>query len=249
MCGARSASTFARGLLFILALGAIPAFVSADNECPPILPADVIPITAPWLCRDGTAEGGELSVCREYINKRHIYLVVFRGGTSPKAVYERARTNQQYGDGLQKKVGSNKRDCAMERPSGVPAGAIYRGTGVCKDEQGRPLPCSLFEYAGAREPEAMRYFIYYDPDGSGVRHIDALSAGRNEHAIEAELAFQLGQALRGTVCCSNRAKFYLTHAAALFPDDGAYRAALAAIRGDDAEALMAAFSRMLEQSR
>jgi len=237
---------------FVVLRGAGRHVRDCGTVCPSSLPADVIAISAPRLCRAGVAEGGELFVCREYINNRHIYQVVYRGGTSPKAVYERVRTDQHLGEVAQERTRRNNRDCNMERPSGVPAGATYRGTGVCKDEQGRPLPCSLFEHAGAREPEAIRYFIYYEPDGSGVRHIDALSAGRNEHAIEAELAFQLGQALSSTVCCGNRAKFYLGHAAALFPDDGAYRAALIASRGDDAKALnalMAAFSRMLEQSR
>jgi len=148
--------------------------------------------------------------------------------------------------GVRRYIG--KRHCNMERPLGVPAAATYRGTGVCEDEQGRPLPCSLYEHAGARQPEALRYFVYYEPDGSGIRQVDAVSAGQNEHMLEAELAFQLGQSLANRVCCRDRARAYLAHASALYPDDGAYRAALLAQQGERATSqrdLLAAFSRTL----
>jgi len=88
------------------------------------------------------------------------------------------------------------------------------------------LPCSLFEHAGARDPEAKRYFVYYDPNGRGVRQIDTVSAGRNVHVLEAELAYQLGQALAATGCCRDRAREYAAHAADLFPDDSTYHTAL-----------------------
>jgi hypothetical protein len=237
-----------------LALGGTATVVSADNVCPTILPADVVAVSEPRLCRDGAAEGNELSICREYRNERHIYLVVFRGGVSPKAVYEHVRTDQRPDMIAQ---GTARRDlgdrtCKLETPLGVPTGATYSGTGVCEDEQGRPLLCSLFEHAGAREPEAMRYFVYYEPDGSGIRRIDAVSAGTNEHMLEAELAYHLGQALATSVCCRDQAHAYLAHAAALFPDDGAYHAALTAQLGErdtSQDSISAAFSRMLEQSR
>jgi hypothetical protein len=146
-------------------------------------------------------------------------------------VYEHDETTGWAGDtlppGTRRNVG--RRRCNLERPLGVPAGAAYRGTGVCEDERDRPLPCSLFEHAAARQPEALRYFVYYVPDGRGVRRIDAVSAGRNEHALEAELAFQIGRALQQAGCCRDRAEAYLLHAAALFPDDEIYRAAVAAV--------------------
>jgi hypothetical protein len=247
---ATSRKLFAFSLLFAVVLVSYPAIAAAGNACPTILPADVKAISEPRLCRVGAKSDG-FSVCREYSNDRYIYQLVFRGGTSPKVVYELTRTGRHTSETVQESTRRNigKRECSMERPSPVPAGAIYRGTGVCDDEQGRPLPCSLFEHTGARVPEAMRYFVFYEPDGSGVRHIDAQSAGRNEHALEAELAFQLGQALSKDVCCSNFAKSYLAHAATLFPDDDTYRAAMIAALVNDSKVhsvLMASFVRMLE---
>jgi hypothetical protein len=243
-----------RGLLFAAALGATPVAMAAGNGCPSILPADAIAIGAPRLCRAGAADGGELSVCREYSDERNVYQVVFRGGPSPKAVYERAvavaRPDANAAQTTRHVVGEQR--CDLEPPPGVPAGATHLGTGVCEDENGRALPCSLFEHAGAREPEAMRYFVYYEPDGDGVRRVDVLSAGRNEHVLEAELAFQLGQALASASCCGDQARAYLAHAAALFPDDGMYRAALTVQLGGRTATQntpMAEFSRMLEQSR
>lgn len=250
---ATSRSTFTCGLLLTVTLCTTPVFVAADNACPSILPTDVSVISEPRLCRTGFAEGGKFSVCHEYGNDRRLYQVVFRGGTAPKAVYERVRADRHRDKFAQVITRRNfgDRACNLQPPPSVPTGATYRGTGVCEDEQGRPLPCSLFEHAGARQPEAMRYFVYYAPDGSGIRRIDALPAGHNEHALEAELAFHLGQALSRTVCCGNRAKSYLAHAAALFPDDGTYRAAVIALLGDDIKAQstpMAAFRRMLDSS-
>lgn len=242
-----------RAFLFVAALVTASTSLAAGNDCPAILPEAANAISGPRLCQSA-AGNGEFSVCREYRDDRTTYQVVFRGGTSPLAVYERAGASLPSGvsapEETRRAVGNRR--CDLERPQGVPAAAVYRGTGVCEDEQGRPLPCSVFEHAGAREPEALRYFVYYEPNGSGIHRIDAVSAGPNERMLEAEMAFQLGQSLTKSNCCRDRAQVYLAHAVALFPDDGAYRAALIAQQGERAgtqHTPMAAFSRMLEQSR
>ena len=223
---ATTSNLFVRTFLLVAALVAAATSLAAGNDCPAILPAAASAIDEPRLCRAN--DDDSVFVCRTYRDGRRVYQVLFRGGTSPVAVYEHAGMDRHRGEtvlqGTRRNIG--KRHCNLERPLDVPAGAAYRGTGVCKDEQGRPLPCSLYEHAGARQPETMRYFVYYEPDGSGMRRVDALPAGNNEHVLEAELAFQLGQALSRNVCCSSRALAYLTHAAALFPDDDTYRAAM-----------------------
>jgi hypothetical protein len=230
-------------------LGALLGFAGVAalaDDCGGILPRGATATTGLYLCGDGTAARDERYACRDYRTGETAFRVLFRGGTAPSQAYEFAPS-----DATPTRLAVAGRRCEQARPAGVPATAQYRGTGVCADEHGRPLPCSLFEHAGAREPEAMRYFVYYDPDGSGIRCIDALAAGRNEHALDAELAFQLGQALSRTGCCGNHAKSYLAYASALFPDDGTYRAAMIALRGDDSKAqsaLMAAFRRMLDSS-
>ncbi len=236
-----------RALLIAVALTAASASLAAGNDCPAILPEAASAISEPRLCRSGVAGDGGFSVCREYRDDRQTYQLVFRGGTSPLTVNESAGAGAT--EGTPRVVGNRR--CNLERPQGVPAAARYRGTGVCADEQGRPLPCSVFEHAGARQPDAMRYFVYYEPDGSGVRRIDAVPDGPNERMLEAEMAFQLGQSLVNSGCCRNRAQAYLAHAAALYPDDGTYRAAVIALRGHDIMAQgmpMAAFRRLLGSS-
>jgi hypothetical protein len=67
--------------------------------------------------------------------------------------------------------------------------------------------------------------VYYAPDGTGVRNVDVIVAGRNERVIEAELAFQMGIQLLDSSCCRDQAQAYLAHAHGIFPDDHTYRVA------------------------
>jgi hypothetical protein len=235
-------------------LGMMSATAVANNDCPAILPMDAVAISMPRLCQHASMGRNEHAVCREYSDDQRIYQVVFRGGASPAAVYEltSAYTQDEATAPNVTPLRIGKRSCDLERPQGVPGAATYRGTGICQDEQGQPLPCSLFEHAGARQPEAMRYFVYYEPGGGGIRRIDTVSAGPNERMLEAEMAFQLGQALANSICCRERSRAYLARAAALFPDDGTYRAALTAQAGDrflSYGSPLTSFRRMLEQSQ
>lgn len=215
--------TFA--LLFgVVCVATSAAMERSRSDCPAVLPADAVAISAPRLCRTDDTGHGHFAVCREYSDDQKLYQLVFRGGTAPHAAYViRAADGVALRDALQH---SNNPPCDLERPAGVPAKAFYRGTGVCEDEQSRPLPCSLFEHSSAREPEARRYFVYYDPHGRGVRQVDSVPAGRNTRALEAELAYQLGQALSASGCCAGQARAYAAYAAALYPGDLTYRAAL-----------------------
>ncbi|UCH52400.1 MAG: hypothetical protein JSW09_07160 [Pseudomonadota bacterium] len=195
-----------------------------------VLPDSARPIDELHLCQAADVASDATYACLHYRAGGQLFLALFKGGTVPKAVYALASvgtTGTSNPTGRALPVGKQGFD--LERPQGVPPQAVYRGTGVCQDEAGAELPCSVFEHAAARQPEAMRYFVYYAPDGSGVRQIDTLPAGRNERALEAELAFQLGQALAGKECCRAQARAYMTLAASLFPDDPIYRAALQAL--------------------
>jgi len=219
-------ATFA--LLFGMVCAAASAMERNRSDCPAILPADAVAISEPRLCRIDETGHDNAAVCREYSDDRQLYQLVFRGGTTPHAVsviHANGSTPVAMAGNDTSSLAGNPQ-CNLERPAGVPANAAYRGTGVCEDEHGQPLPCSLFEHTSAREPEAKRYFVYYHPDGRGVRQIDIVSAGRNTYALEAELAHQLGQALSATGCCREQALQYAAYAAALFPDDMTYRAAL-----------------------
>lgn len=210
------------GLAIVLmtALGVFAPETGA-NDCPAILPTSAGAVGEPRLCQVGEGKSDRLFVCRDYRDSDRHYRVLFRGGPVPKQIHELARH-----DSIPTRHAVAGRRCDLARPAGVSATASYRGTGVCQDEHGRPLPCGLFEHAAARQPEAMRYFVFYEPDGSGVRHVEALIAGRNEHALTAELAYQIGRALAGGGCCRDEARAYVAHAVALFPDEPSYRAAL-----------------------
>jgi hypothetical protein len=200
------------------ALG-VAAAVATAADCAALLPRGAVPASDIYLC---PVAGGEPQACRDYRSGERRFRVQFGGGRTPRRVAEigtHARAAAPADIAVQR--------CELARPAQVPDAAQFRGTGVCEDEDGRPVPCSLFEHAAAREPRALRYFVYYEPAG-GVRRIDAVDAGRNEHAFEAELAFHLGQSLAARGCCRAEARPYVAHAAALFPADPVYRAALLA---------------------
>jgi hypothetical protein len=179
-----------------------------------------------YLCRSEQNSPAEQFACLRYRTGDRSYVLLYQGGPAPRAIRgdngDSNRSNERW---LSAHERATSRYEAL-RPDLVPRAAQYRGTGVCRDGNYNPLPCSLFEYAGARQVEAVRYFVFYEPDGSGIRRVDALSAGQNEHALEAELSHHLGQALTKSGCCRHEARGWLAHAVALFPDDPHYRAAL-----------------------
>jgi len=216
-------------VILLLALqGSLPAAKAGGNDCPALLPADAKPIGALRLCRADAGTSGELSACRDYITGDHLFTVEFRGGVVPVALRQRlAGAAQGTAAAVTQTMGvRGKRGCDLTPPQDVAQGATYRGTGVCHDEYDRPLPCSVYEGANARQRTAMRYFVYYEPDGSGIRQVDALPAGPNQQAFEAEMAFQLGRALSATGCCEEKARAYVAHALGLFPADPTYRDSL-----------------------
>lgn len=221
-----------RQLVVLLALlASTPTARANGNDCPAILPADAVAIGELRLCSVSSDSPDGLSVCRTYEAGGHAFQIEFRGGVVPVAARRLTVASMQGEASLTSAtvVEVAKRRCDLTRPAGVPRNAVYRGTGVCRDEHDKPLPCSVFEGASARQPLAMRYFAYYEPDGSGIREIDALPAGPNEHAFEAELAFQMGQALAAMECCREEARDYVAHAMGLFPADATYRVTLNAL--------------------
>lgn len=182
-----------------------------------------------YLCESERNPAAGPFACLRYRVDGRTHVLLYQGGPAPRAIRAddgaRHRADERWLS-AQERVALRH---ALPRPPAVPHAAHYRGTGVCSDERERPLPCSLFEYAGARQPEAMRYFVFYEPDGGGVRRVDALSAGRNEHALEAELAYQLGRTLTRSDCCREQARAWFAHAVTLFPDEPDYRAALSVL--------------------
>jgi len=211
-------------------IAACPAMVAAErpmNRCPAYVPADATALRTPRLCRLVGAGDSKLAVCQEYATRGHRYQVISRGGTSPYSIRDVSSAEGDVTkipmDDLQQMT--DDRPCEPERPADVPESAKYRGTGVCEDEQGLPLPCSLYEHAGARDPVTRNYFIYYTPEGRGVRRIDVVPTGYNHSALEAELAYQIARSLFASGCCHSRAWAYAAHANALFPREALYQGA------------------------
>jgi hypothetical protein len=216
------------GAVFILALLGVAQSSLGANDCPALLPAQAEPLSSLRLCH-ASAHGVEgFAVCREYSDDQRLYKVMFQGGALPTAVLSRSveRERSKTSHIQEEQLSGVDNACDLVRPAGVPLAAAYRGTGVCRDGQDQPLPCSVYEHAGAREAVAMRYFVYYEPNGSGIRKVDALSVGRNVRALEAEISYQLGRSLASSACCREEARGYLAHAAMLFPRDAVYANAL-----------------------
>jgi hypothetical protein len=218
-------------ILLLALLGPLSVARAGGNDCPALLPADAKLLSEFRLCGAGAGTSVELSACRDYTAGDSLFTVEFRGGVVPVALRQRAVGAAQDDEApvTQTEGNGDKRGCDPTPPKDVSQGATYRGTGVCHDEHERPLPCSVYEGANARQGMATRYFVYYEPDGSGVRQVDALPAGPNHQAFEAEMAFQLGQALGATECCREEARGYVAHAAGLFPADSIYRSTLNAL--------------------
>ena len=214
-------------MIMLLALVAsLPGARADGNDCPAIVPADAVALGELRLCNATSGSPDELSACRNYGADSHTFRIDFRGGVVPVAVRRLAvaSTQDEASPAPATVIEAGKRGCDLTRPAGVPRNAVYRGTGVCRDEHDKALPCSVYEGASARQPVAMRYFAYYEPDGRGIRHVDSLPAGPNKSALEAEVAYQLGQALAASECCREQARSYIAHAVGLFPDDSTYRA-------------------------
>ena len=210
------------GLLSSLALFHATAFA---GECADFTSATATPAGELRLCEQAVSRGTRTYACRDYRDSGHRYVLLFEGGPWPKAV---VRQESHGGDATVRPVrraDAVRLTCHQGPPHGVPETATYRGTGVCLDADDRSVPCSVFEHAAARDPQLMRYMVFYDPEGRGPVAIDASVAGENVDALPAELAYRLGVALLDTGCCQGQGTEYLELAHRLHPDDPAYRSA------------------------
>jgi len=213
------ASRTVLSLLTMLFLGHASA-----NECLNLLPDDAKPDGLAKICQS-SFNGIEFSYsCQDYRSGDSRYRVLYKGGRTPKAVLalnadgsEQILSSPVFGD--------NKLTCPLSPPPGVPKYATHRGTGVCHDEHDKPVACSIFLHAAARETEAHRYMVFYPNHNANEVAVEVQAAGNNEDAMVAELAFQIGMSLWETECCTREAVKYLAYAYRLFPRAEAYRTA------------------------
>ena len=195
---------------------------AAANECLNLFPYDVKEEGLPKICTSDFTGKTARYGCQDYRSGENRYRVLYRGGRSAKAVLaldndgsEHVMSSPQRGD--------QSLNCPLNAPAGVPKYANHRGVGVCQDEMNRPIACSIFQYAAARQPLEHLYMVYYPNAEQEPVQIDVEDAGKNEDAMVAEIAYQLGRSLLQTSCCNDRAMQYLAFAYRLFPRSETYR--------------------------
>jgi hypothetical protein len=194
----------------------LPAGPGLANDCLALMPGQVSKLGELKTCQSAFNGPATQYSCQDYQSGAQRYRVLYKGGLVPKAVvaidtddHERLIWSTSRSD--------SKRYCPLSPPKGVPAKAEHRGTGVCYAEDDDAVPCSVYEYAAARQPYFRRYIVFYNPTGFGYYHINGYVAGDNKNALVAEFAYQLGMSLLNTRCCSDQAMQYLEYAYRLFP--------------------------------
>lgn len=206
----------------LLALGLASA--ASANECLDLLPYDTVAEGLPSVCQSGFTGIRKNYSCQDYRSGKTLYRVLYRGGTSPKAIIRISADNTQ--SLLVSPLQSGRKlSCPLAPPSGIPQHAVHRGIGVCQDAQDHDVACSVFEHAPARQTDVHRYMTFYTEDKTPSVQIDDQIVGTNHDAITAEMAYQIGMSLWETDCCAGRAVEYLALAYRLFPRAEAYRKA------------------------
>ncbi len=213
------------GMVLRLMLSVFAMFYLAQamaNECLNLFPYDVAEDGTPKICQSAFSGMTSTYGCQDYRSGENRYRVLYKGGSTAKAVLTIAPdgTEQVMSSPLR---GNQNLNCPLKAPAGVPKYAHHRGIGICRDENNTPMACSIYQYSGARQPLSHIYMVYYTTDNQQEMHIDVEDAGANEDAMVAEIAYQIGQSLMKTTCCSDRAMQYLAYAHRLFPRSETYR--------------------------
>jgi len=178
------------------------------------------------LCRaehDGVTKD---FACQRFQDEDHKYAVLYDGGTHPTAIY----ASKVGGVDANRLVWSDRLSprqvsCSISRPHNVPSSARLLGAAVCEDSGGKMVPCALYHDEAARKPVVRRHMVYFDALGRGPNSKDVYTLGRNDRAVMAEIAYQLGKAKLGTGCCQQQAAEYLRFAYESFPTSRVYERA------------------------
>lgn len=197
--------------------------LTAVATCSAYIPSDAIPEDSFKICQSSHSGENEVYACQTFTTVNGRYRVLFKGGRHPRAI---TRINEK-GDTSQilwlDTKQTNQPVCDFPPPIEVPAETTFIGAGVCIDETGQPVPCSVFRHNGARTKTVYDYLIYYKPDGTGPDYTTLVYVGENRNAMSAELAYQIGLGLLKTRCCRQSGLEYIKHAYELFPNSTAYR--------------------------
>jgi hypothetical protein len=217
---AKQSGTAVRLVLSVFALFYLAH--AAANECLNLFPYDVSEDGFPKICQSAFSGRPTRYGCQDYRSGQNRYRVLYKGGRSPKAVLaldadgtEHVLSSPLFGD--------PKLTCALKAPDGVPKYANHAGIGVCRDDHNKPVACSIFQYAAARQKIMHTYMVFYPTNKRHKIHVDVEDAGVNKDAMVAEIAYQLGRSLLQTACCSDHAVKYFAYAYHLFPRSETYR--------------------------
>lgn len=209
-----------RSALFVVAM--FFSVHAAANECLNLFPYDATEDGLPKICQSAFNGKQANYSCQDYRSGDNRYRILYKGGRTPKAVLalnadgsEQLLSSPLFGD--------QTLNCPLNAPAGVPKHAMHRGIGVCRDENDKPVACSIFQYAAARETVTHSYMVYYPGTEQKKIRVEVEEAGANKDAMVAELAFQLGMSLWKTDCCHAQAVQYLAYAYHLFPRSETYR--------------------------
>lgn len=225
-------------MLLACTAGTVPA-ETQSGTCWRILGPEARPVGTPHLCtfRDGCSH--ETFACQRFRDAETDYLVAYRGGRVPDAIYWAHNLPGYPPVPLwQRDQSKTAVVCDLPVPNELAAFAQHRGTGICVDELDAPVPCSLYEAVSPRQSSILRHFIFYEPtdDFFGVassnRHIQTYRTGLNQDAFIAELAWLIGSGLAQTDCCRQRGEAYLNYARELFPDYTPYSHGASDTAGD-----------------
>lgn len=197
----------------------------AEQDCYQNLFESAAPYEDLKLCQAELDGESGLFSCREFRDGEGSYVVAFKGGPIPKAIYYRVDDPNAPEMRLlwTKQNGGMPTYCRLPPPRLLPKDAVHQGTGVCTGDDGRKRPCSLYRHAGTRDYEVRRYFVFYHSEGWGPVQVQREHAGIHHDAFVAELAYQLATQLLQTDCCQARGEAYLRHAQTLFPQSELYR--------------------------
>lgn len=187
-------------------------------------PESMVPLGQPKLCQSSYNGSSQQYSCQDYQANEQTYRIIYLGGLVPKAILYLDAQNKEHLE-WSPTFGDQNLVWSLPVPKGVPTEAVHYGTGVCQDEYGKKIPCSVYEHRVARKAEYHRYMVFYAPDGSGPTHVDEQVAGENKNAMLAEIAYQIGLSLLDTDCCSEQAMAYLELAYSLFPNAMVYQKA------------------------
>lgn len=211
-------------LFMLVSLSGLMHFTYANaNECLQVLPINSVEDGIPKVCQSDFT-GSKLDyVCQDYRVGEQRYQVLYRGGVTPKAILQ-VEGNNKY---QVMTLNTWKATCHLPAPPGIPSHALHRGIGLCLDQNDKPVPCSIYEHAEARQPARYRHMVFYKTDdkGYGEISIETKVIDSNNDAMAAELAYQIGISLSQTECCANQAIKYLAYAHQLFPHAKVYREA------------------------